>query len=148
MFFLLVLDELLAHLFDDLWEVLHFELVFFSCDVVGCVGGEDGRAVLCDDFSLVVLRCDPMDGHACFCFAGCFDGFVDVVSIHAFSAELGQQCGMEVDDAAWVGVDEEGGYHEEEAGQDDEVDLVVAEQGQEFVGVVEIGFGQYGGGYA
>ena len=126
---------------DDLGEVGHFEDVLFGGNGVGGVVGREGRGELGDDFAAVADVGDVVDGHACLCVACCLDGFVHVMAPHAASAMTGQEGWMEVDDATWEGVDEIVGNHQQEACEDDEVDVVLAEEGQEDVGIVEVGLG-------
>lgn len=81
-----------------------------------------------------------MDGASGLGLAGVEDGPMDVLAVHAFAAESGQQGGMDVDHPMLKVV----GDHDqrEEAGEDDEVDAGVAELGPDGVaeglGVVEL----------
>ena len=55
---------------------------------------------------------------------------------------------MDIDDAMGVGVDEEIGYHGQEACQHDEADVVLPQERQHDIGVVEINLGGNGCGDA
>ena len=97
-------------LFEDGWEMGHFQEMDLVGDGVGGVLGGEGGRELGDDLAAVAHGRDIMNGDAGFGFAGGLDGFVDVVTPHAFAAVLGQQGGMDVDDAAGKGFDEEVGH--------------------------------------
>ncbi len=91
----------------------------------GGVGGEDGDFFLEEDGAGVVGVVGEVDGAAGFFFAGAEDGFVDVVAVHAFAAEFGEECGVDVHDAVGEIV---GDFPEsEEAGHEGEIDGVVSE---------------------
>ena len=135
------------YLFYNGGEVLHFQQVFFFGDVFGAVGGGKGGAELGDDFAAVADGADIVDGHACLGFASGFDGFVYVVSPHAFAAELGQQGGVEVDDAAGECLNEVVGDEGQEACQDNELNVVLAKDGQHVGRVCQLCLGDDGGGY-
>ena len=66
------------------------------------VVGEDGDDGLGDYFALVKLFVDEMDGWSGETRAGIYDCFVDVFSVHAFSAECREQGGMNVEHAVFI----------------------------------------------
>lgn len=139
----LALDDLL----DDGWEVLHFQLVYLVGNVVGGVGGVETDGELGDVLALVKLGVDEVDGDARTGLVGGVDGFVYMVAPHALAAELGQEGGVDVDDATGVSLHQIGGHFGQEACQDD---VVAAVDGAEHeVGVVvELLAGDDGGGHA
>ena len=104
-------------------------------DALGeCVGGvvfEDGDRLLPDDWAVVVLVVDEVDGAAGDADAGVEHGLVDVVAVHAGAAEGGDQRGVDVDDAAGE-VGRHGGEFQE-AGHGDVVDAGVAAGGEDGV---------------
>lgn len=66
------------------------------------VVGEDGDDGLGDYFALVKLFVDEMDGRPGETRAGIYDCFVDVFSVHAFSAKCREQGGMNVEHAVFI----------------------------------------------
>ena len=133
-------------LLDDEGVVGVLEGVDAGGEGVGGVAGEDGAGGLEDDVAGVVLFVDVVDGDAGGGVAGVEDGLVDVVAVHAFAAVAGEEGGVDVDDAAGVGLEEGGGEAPEEAGEDDEVDAEVAELVEEAGGVEEVVAGDEDGG--
>lgn len=99
---------------------------------VGGVLGEDGAGFLEEGWAGVVGVVGEVDGAAGGGFVGVDDGLVDVVAVHALAAELGEQGGVDVEDAVGVVVgDNEQG---EEASEDEQVGLGVAAGGENGVG--------------
>ncbi len=135
-------------MFDDLGEVCHFEDVFFLGNGVGGVVGSEGCGELCDDLPAVADVGDVVDGHTGLSVACCLNCFVHVMAPHAASAVTGQEGRMEVDDATGEGVDEVVGNNEQEACEDDEVDVVLTQEWQEDIGIIEVGLGYDNGGHA
>ena len=83
---------------DDLREIPVFQFVYPGGKVVGGVCREHRAFGLKDDSALVVVIIDIMNGDAAFLFAGCNNGFVHMVSVHAFTA-IGREKGrMDVDE--------------------------------------------------
>nr|WP_258564374.1 hypothetical protein [Streptomyces himalayensis] len=60
---------------------------------------------------------------------------MDVAAVHARPAVAGQECGVDVDDAVLVGVEDSGADLFHVAGRDDEVDVVLPQRRQH--GLVE-----------
>ncbi len=100
----------------------------------------DGDFGLGEDWTVVVDFVDEVDGDACGLASGVEDGLVDVVAVHASSAEIREQGGVGVDDAVTETL--QGDWAEEfhVAGQNDKVD-VVAGEGVGDGGVEGLGFG-------
>ena len=115
----------------DFLEGFHVEAALGSLDAVSegrkGVVGEDGDFGLGEDGAVVVEFVDEMHGDACGFALGAEDGAVDVVAVHAASAEFGKEGGMGVDDA--VAESAEGDWAEElhVACQDYQVDVVAGE---------------------
>ena len=97
---------------------------------IGVVGVEDGDGALEDDGTVVEVLVDEVDGAA-----GDFDAVVEGLVLGVEAGEGGQQGGMDVDDAVGEGVDELRREQAHVAGEDDEIDIVTAEAGDD-VGVV------------
>lgn len=112
---------------DDVGKVCHFQLMFFARDVKDGVGRGEGHAALSDDVAAVVLVRNPMYGHARLGISGGFDRFVHVKAVHALASMLGQEGGMQINHTVTVSLDEPLGYHEQEACQHDEVDVITPE---------------------
>lgn len=130
---------------DDAGEVLLLKEVDFSRQGVGSIVGCDGATCLEQGSSAVVVMVDDVDGDAAFVFAGGHDGLMHMVAVHTSSAVLGQQGGVDVDNAVGVGVEHRFGDQPEETRQDDPVD-VFALQVLEYVAVVvEIGTAEVSG---
>lgn len=55
---------------------------------------------------------------------------------------------MDVHDATGEGINKEVGHHGQETSQDDELDIVGTQEGQDDVGVVEVGLRHHAGRYA
>ena len=95
---------------------------------VGRVAGQDRAGRLEDDAALVVMFIYIMYGNPRFRLTGGKDGLVYVVAVHPFSPEFGQKRWMDVDDVPGIGVQERTGDIAEEAGQDDEIDMMLMQQ--------------------
>ncbi len=124
-----------------------------SVDVEASLGGLDassegiqgvvlshGDFGLGEDGAVVVDFVDQMDGDACCSNTGVQDGPVDIVAVHAPSAEFWEQGGVGVDDAA--AKTSEGDWAEEShvSGQDYQVNGMLG-QGVSDCGVEVLGFG-------
>ena len=107
--------------------MLHLQLVFFFCNVVGTVRWEKWGAELSDNLSAIADRTNPMNGEASLGFASSLHRFVYMVSVHALAAELRQQSGMKVNHAPVVSLDEIVGNHQQEPSQHDEIDVMLIE---------------------
>ena len=127
----IVLDALPV-LGDGLGVGVAFEIEDAGGEGVGGIVGEDGAGLLQEWWAGVVGVVGEVDGAAGGGFVCTEDGFVDVVAVHALAAELGQQGGVDVEDAVFVvfGGDEQG----EEAGEDEQVGLRFAAGGKDGVG--------------
>ena len=123
---------------DDAGEIFFFQEVYFCGKSVGRVVWCDGTTCLFQGCSAVVVFVDYVDGDAALVFAGGYDGFVDVVAVHAFAAVFGEQCGVDVDDAVRVGVEHILWHEPEEAGEDDPVDLFLAQVVEHGGALVEV----------
>ncbi len=91
------------------------------------VAGLDGHAALGDNFAVVVLFVDEVDGDAGFFLPGVEDRFVDAVTVHALPAVFGQQGGVDVEDAPAVGGEDARAELFHVPGQDDPVGVVIGE---------------------
>ena len=138
----------LPQFLQDCGVVGHFELVYFVGDGFWGVVGREGSAELGNDLACVADGSDVVDGDTGLCFAGSLHGFVDVMSPHAFSSVLGQEGRVDVHDAAGIEVEEVVGHHGEEAGEDDEMDVVGTQQGQHDVRILQVGLRHHTGGNA
>ena len=63
-----------------------------------------------------------------------------MVTPHALAAVLGQQGRMDVDDATWIGINQEVGHQWQESRQHNKVDGTVAQQRHHEAGIVQLGF--------
>ena len=106
---------------------------------VGVVGFEYGDGTLQNDCAVVQVLIDKMDGATGYFYA-VFEG----LSLCFEAGKGGKQRGVDVEDAVGEGGDEGGREEAHVAGEDDEVDVVLAEGG-EHVGVV-VGAGAAFGG--
>jgi len=102
-----------------------------AAEGVGVVGVKDGDGALEDDGSVVELVVDEMDRAA-----GHFDSVVEGLLLGFEAGEGGQQRGMNVEDAVAVSSDKFRREQAQVAGQADEVDLVLAQAGEEVAVVI------------
>ncbi len=93
----------------------------------GGVGGVDGTLKLGEDAAMVKLLIDEVKGSAGNSVAGGEHGLMDVVAIHALAAVARQQRWMAVDDAALPFMDDSLRHISQKAGQDYQVDMLLAE---------------------
>ena len=84
--------------------------MLFLGNVVDGVIGRQCYPVLGNNLATITDGRDPMDGHARLCFTRSLYGLMYVMAPHALTPILGQKRGMEVDDAARKGLDEEVGH--------------------------------------
>ena len=87
-------------------EILHFQLVFFFCDVLDAVVGRQGTTVLCNDLTTVTNGRHVMNRHARLALTGSLDSLVHMVAPHALAAKLGQQRRVQIDNTAREGSNE------------------------------------------
>jgi len=73
-----------------------------SGQYVGCVVWFDRDSALDDGWAVVVYVVGEVDGATGFASARLEDGFVDSVAVHSLSAEVGEECGVDVEDSADV----------------------------------------------
>ena len=62
---------LLQYSLNNLRKMLHFQNVFLSCNIVGCIIGCNRSTKLCNNFTTIAHMAYPMDGHSSFGFV-CF----------------------------------------------------------------------------
>lgn len=84
----------------------------FTLHIGRRVVGENWNGLLENDAPTVVFATDHVDCDARFALSGCYNCFVNVSTIHAFSTELWQERGVYVDDSLGVAVDEKFGNEE------------------------------------
>lgn len=84
----------------------------FTLHIGRRVVGENRNGLLENDAPTVVFATDHVDCDARFALSGCYNCFVNVSTIHAFSTELWQERGVYVDDSLGVAVDEKFGNEE------------------------------------
>ena len=116
--------------------------VFFDQDSLGeglgVVGVEDRDGALEDDGAVIELVVDEVDGAA-----GDFDAVVEGLLLGVEAGEGWEQGGVDVQDAVWKGCDEVGGEQAHVAGEDDQVDFILAETGED-VGFLLGAFAAFG----
>ena len=115
--------------FDHLWKISHFELVLFGSDVVYRIEGRQWYFILCYNVASIANLTHPVHGHAGFGFLCSLYGLMYMPAIHAFATEFGQQGRMKVDDAVRIGSDKERGNKEQKTGQDNEIDMMLMQEG-------------------
>ena len=97
---------------------------------VGVVRGQDGDGSLEDDDAVVQLLIDKMDGAA-----GDLDAVVEGLLLRVEAGEGREQRGVDVEDAVGEGADEVRREQAHVAGEADELDVMLAESGDD-VGIV------------
>ena len=116
--------------------------MFFGEDAlgerVGVVGVEDRDGALQDDGAVVEVFVDEVDGAT-----RDFDAVVEGLLLSVEAGEGGQQRRVDIEDAVGEGGNELGREQAHIAGEDDEVDAVVAEGGGD-VGVVDFSRSPFG----
>jgi hypothetical protein len=144
-----VLDWVKLHGFqyqvDDWGEMGVFEYVDLGGQRIWGVFFFDGAPGLEDDFTLVVVFVDIMNGDTALFVAGCNDGLVNLGAVHVLATIAGQQRGVDVDDALGEGLDERGGEEPQETGQDDQVNFFVEHELCNDFGLVKVGAAEYFG---
>lgn len=133
---------------DDGREILLFEAVNFGLRVSGHIGGRYLGGGLEEYFSAIALLADLVYGDAALALAGGYHGFVNVVAVHAASAEFGQQRRVNVNDATGIAGNEKRGHHEQKSSQHYGIDGVTVHYGKQGGGVVELCLGHEFGGHA
>ena len=123
----------------------HLQFVFLVGDIVDGIGRQQGYGELGDDLAGITDGCDVMDGHARLCLTSCLHRLVDMMAPHALATILGQECGMDIDDATREGIDEEVRDQGQEACQDNEIDGMLAQQRHHDIRIVELCLWGYSG---
>jgi DNA polymerase III subunit delta' len=119
-------DALEGDLFDGFGIEIPFGLLDAGVEGGGGVVVVHGNGLLGDDGAGIDALIDEMDGAA-----GDFDAVVEGLFPGFEAGERGEQGGMNIDDAVGEGAEEFAFEDAHEAGEDDEVDLRVLENGDE-----------------
>ena len=123
---------------DDAGEILFFEQVYFCRQRVGSVVVVEQAAGLEQGGTLVIILVDDMDGDARYRLVVGDDGFVYMMSIHAFSAIMRQQGRVDIDDAVGESFEEVGRHEEKESRQDDIVNMAFLHKVEHMVRLEEV----------
>ena len=84
----LLSENLIDYLFNDLREILHFELVLLLSNVVDSILGGKCHTVLGYNLARITDRRDIVDGHARLRLSCSLNSFVDMMPPHALSSIL------------------------------------------------------------
>ena len=125
--------------------MLHLQNVFFGCDIVRRIVRRNRCRVLGDDFTTVYLITYVMDRHTGFGLPRCLDRFVNMMSVHSHTSELGEQCGMQIDHLVFISIDKKIRDDEQEAGEYDEIDAELLHERHHVSLVIELFFRNHDG---
>lgn len=132
---------------DDVGKMLVFQLMHARGQRIGRVVGHDGTLGLEEGLAGIQFAIDQMDGYTRLLVAAAQHVLVYVVAVHAFAAMFGQQGGVDVDNAAGIGVNQIFGHAHQESRQHNAVYFMAAEQAEYFVLLLPLGTAHTAGGH-
>lgn len=120
-------------------EVLAFESMHLALHILGGIGGSHADTGLKQHGTLVSTVGDQMHGDAGLSLGSLHHGAVYMDTIHPLATVFGQERGVDIHNAVLVALHDKRRHHEQESGQHYQVNAVVAQQGKDVNGIVDLG---------
>ena len=129
-------------------EMCHFQLMFLLSNIVHRIIGRQSYRKLSNDVTAITNRTYIVNRHSRLQFASSLHCLMYVMAPHAFSAILGEQSRMKIDDATRIGINKIIRYQGKKTSQYNHIYPIVLHQGKYINGICQFCLGHYRCGHA